>query len=509
MRGRIIGGYLPAQKRLTFIAEMSIFKRLSIGYGAMMVLVLCMGVYSTLKLNQINRISRSIDQVDDAVIRRAQQISEILYSQVGFGKKFLVTSDRDFYLQFGEKEQAAREGFKRIAELTKNPDNHNILAEARLLYGRFCAMFEEEIRQPRGEQGFAGRLNVFEWDETADRLNRKLREIIRISRLERDEKANLSSQISTRVLRAAGIDAALIVLAGILLSFLNTRSINRPIKLLQDKTKEIAKGKFGAIDNITSPPEIKELADHFNAMCRRLQELEEMKVDFISHVSHELRTPLTAIKEASNMLLEGVYAGSPEKEHELLSITCEECERLIDSVNRILDLSRMEAKMMTFHFRPCRMAPLVSQTVRKIEPIARKKNIRIRLVVSRELPPVRVDEGRIRQVLENLLANALKFSDEAGIVTIAAGLKQAQQNKFVLVAVADTGPGIPGNSLEKIFDKFQRIENGIETVRGSGLGLSIAKHIISSHGGRIWVKSREGKGSTFYFTLPVSLPYSR
>ena len=348
------------------------------------------------------------------------------------------------------------------------------------------------------------RTHQLEWDAVTDSINQKLKEIVRISRWDRDNKTILSNQISAKVLKVSGITAGLIILVGIMISFVNTRSINRPLRLLQDKTKEIARGKFGEISNVTSPPEIKELADHFNTMCRRLKELEEMKIDFISHVSHELRTPLTAIKEASSMLLEGVYAGRADKEHELLMITQEECERLIDSVNRILDLSRMEARMMTFHFRECRLEPLIRKAVQKTGPIARKKKIRFELKLSKILPAVTIDEARIEQVFENIVGNALKFTTERDTVTIRTVFNPENGN-FVKVSIADTGPGIHSKDLGKIFDKFQRIENNIETVRGSGLGLSIAKHIISSHGGNIWVESREGEGSTFFFTLPASL----
>ena len=133
--------------------------------------------------------------------------------------------------------------------------------------------------------------------------------------------------------------AILTVLLGVLISFLNTRSINRSIILLQKKTMELARGTYAKIPEIKAPPEIKALADDFNTMSEKLRRLDEMKVDFINHVSHELRTPLTAIKEASSMLMEGTYNNDAEKQHQLLKITQEECERLINSVNRILDFS--------------------------------------------------------------------------------------------------------------------------------------------------------------------------
>ena len=264
-----------------------------------------------------------------------------------------------------------------------------------------------------------------------------------------------------------------------------------------------ANGKFEEIHNISAPPEIRELADDFNLMCERLKELDEMKKDFISHVSHTLRTPLTAMKEASSMLLEGTYADVPAKQNQLLAITKKECVRLIDSVNRILDLSRMEAKMMDYQLKQSQLFPVIQQTVLKLAPIAQRKQIDLELRPSKNLPAVNMDEERIGQVMENLIGNALKFSAGGAKVVIKAALENTG-NHLIEVSVMDTGCGIPVENLGKIFDRFKRIDRGREPPLGTGLGLSIAKYIIADHGGKIWAQSEPGQGSTFFFTLPVS-----
>jgi two-component system sensor histidine kinase GlrK len=211
---------------------------------------------------------------------------------------------------------------------------------------------------------------------------------------------------------------------------------------------------------------------------------------------------LTAIKEATGMLIEGTYADTPAKQKELLAITEEECERLIDSVNQILDLSRMEAKMMDYQLRRSDILQVIQKSVLKLAPIARRKKIDLQLKPPSDLPLAKLDEERISQLMENLIGNALKFSSEGGKVVLSASVKNYGK-QFVEVAVSDTGCGIPKENLERIFDKFKRIDHGRETDRGTGLGLSIAKHIIADHGGKIWAQSKVGSGSTFYFTLPV------
>jgi two-component system sensor histidine kinase GlrK len=237
-------------------------------------------------------------------------------------------------------------------------------------------------------------------------------------------------------------------------------------------------------------------------MCDRLRELDELKEDFISHVSHELRTPLTAIREASGLLIEGAFADEPKSSQELLTIVKDECERLIVSVNRILDLSRMEAKMMDYHFNRVSLINYIRKCLLKLAPIAKRKNIILKLRRQKHLPDIRMDTERIIQLLDNLVGNALKFTDEGGSVIVKVLLKN-HDSKMIQVSISDTGCGIHRENMEKIFDKFKRIECGQETARGTGLGLSIAKHVITAHGGEIWVESNLGKGSTFFFTLPV------
>jgi two-component system sensor histidine kinase GlrK len=238
-------------------------------------------------------------------------------------------------------------------------------------------------------------------------------------------------------------------------------------------------------------------------MSERLEQLDAMKLDFISHVSHELRTPLTSVKAASSMLLEGAFDASPERQKELLSIIRDECERLIGAVNRILDISRMEAGMMDYRFSEGELPPIVQKTVLKLAPLAQRKRIDLELKPFPELPLVRMDGDRIMQVVDNLLGNALKFTPLGGKVVVSLSQRE-NGGDFVQVSIADTGPGIHQEHLARIFERFKRIEKGRETTIGTGLGLSIVKHIVADHGGKIWVRSAPGKGSTFSFALPVA-----
>ncbi|UCF89879.1 MAG: MCP four helix bundle domain-containing protein [Desulfobacterales bacterium] len=483
--------------------KFTIFKRLTFGYVAIMVLVVFLGGFVTTKLNQLNRLTQAIAAVDSTTIRGVENLLEVLLSQVGFERKYLVAKDPDFSQQFWAKKEDFLKDAQKLAPLMDGPEKKKLLAEITRSYHNYLSLFEKEINLIKESRKYSSRKYYEEKERMIDEINQKLGQIIRITRRQRDRRIETSNQISVQVLKVTSVTALLIIMTGLLISFFNTRSIHRSIWLLKKKTREIAKGNFENIPPIAGPPEIGELADDFNFMCRRLKELDQLKVDFISHVSHELRTPLTAIREASSMLLAGTYANVPEKQHELLIITKQECERLIASVTRILDLSRMESKMMEYHFSHCNLLPVIQKTVLKLAAIAQSKKISLELKPPSALPWLNIDPEKIGIVMENLIGNALKFTPSGGFVVINAALAN-NRREFVEISVTDSGTGIPQASLEKIFDKFRRIDDGIQTPRGTGLGLSIAKHVVAAHGGKIWAESQPGRGSTFFFTLPVS-----
>jgi two-component system sensor histidine kinase GlrK len=292
----------------------------------------------------------------------------------------------------------------------------------------------------------------------------------------------------------------------ILIAFFNARTINRPIVLLIKGTREIAKGKFEKHLTIPSPPEINELAEAFNNMCDRLKEIDEMKADLISHISHEFRTPLAVIREAVSLHLDCISSGSLEKQRRLIGIIEEECERLINSVNKILNLSRMDAGMMDYQMEKYDLSHLIEMSVLKIRPVAERKGISLEVNLDDRLPYAIIDAEKISQVIDNLLDNALKFTPEGGKVSIGASHKDGKMSEhfsneekgIIEVSVSDTGCGIPEANIQDIFDKFKKLYG-----KGTGLGLYIARQIVSAHGGDIWVKSEKDKGSTFCFTVPV------
>ncbi len=232
---------------------------------------------------------------------------------------------------------------------------------------------------------------------------------------------------------------------------------------------------------------------------RELEVASKHKSQFLANMSHELRTPLNAILGYAELMLDSIYGEPSEKMRTVLERLQRNGRHLLGLINDVLDLSKIEAGQLTLSLNDYSLGDMVHGVVSAVEPLAAEKRLAFTAQVAPDLPSGHGDERRLSQVLLNLVGNAIKFTDK-GEVAIRASVT----NGAFTVAVCDTGPGIPMADQAKIFEEFQQADSSITRKKGgTGLGLSIAKRIIEMHGGRIWVESEPGKGSTFYFTLPV------
>ncbi|MBI2820441.1 MAG: response regulator [Acidobacteria bacterium] len=233
-------------------------------------------------------------------------------------------------------------------------------------------------------------------------------------------------------------------------------------------------------------------------------EVEGLKNEFISTVSHELRTPLTAVKGAVGLVLGGAGGQVPGPIRDLLEIAATNTDRLIQLVNDILEIFRMETGKLQLRPATASVLEMVGKACAKLQSEAEGSGIQMETRVARNLPLAMVDVEQTQQVLEKLISNAIKFSFKGGIVRIGAE-PMPDNPKYLLIWVQDHGQGIPAEAQERIFDKFEQAEAVLTRQhQGSGLGLAICRGVVEGHGGRIWVKSEPRKGSTFYMTLPVA-----
>ena len=232
----------------------------------------------------------------------------------------------------------------------------------------------------------------------------------------------------------------------------------------------------------------------------REKELDEMKSQLLSTVSHELRTPLASIKGFATTLLREDVEWEEESRREFLSIIDEESDRLTELIGNLLDMSRIEAGTLRVEPEPTDLGPIIQETASEFQMLTH--NHQIEVLLAPTLPLVMADPRRARQILRNLVENAIKYSPQGGSITIAAS---ADANG-VQTSVTDQGIGIEPSNLDSVFDRFYQVDSAsTRKVGGSGLGLSICKAIVEAHNGAIWVESQWGRGSTFYFTFPLAL----
>jgi GAF domain-containing protein len=251
-----------------------------------------------------------------------------------------------------------------------------------------------------------------------------------------------------------------------------------------------------AIENVRLFEEIQDKS-------RQVEEASKHKSQFLANMSHELRTPLNAILGYTELIIDGIYGEAPEKMRTVMERVQSNGKHLLGLINDVLDLSKIEAGQLVLSIQDYSIKDVVHGVYSAVEPLASGKKLAFKIDVPANLPPARGDDRRLTQVLLNLVGNAIKFTD-AGEVAV----KAAATNGAYTISVRDTGPGIAEADQAKIFDEFQQADSTQTKAKGgTGLGLSIAKRIIEMHGGKLWVESSLGAGSTFSFTVPLRVEH--
>lgn len=318
--------------------------------------------------------------------------------------------------------------------------------------------------------------------------------------LSNDLYANFRAAMGEALFQA-GLAAFLVALG---VSVYISRRIVSPIQEMTTASQYIAGGHFdqrvlipGDIAS-SDLDELAQLALSFNQMAEKLHQTENMRVQLIGDISHELRTPLTIIKGSMEGLIDGVLSPTPETFQNIYL----EADRLQRLAADLQVLSRVEAGAVSLKLESCDISPLIESVGGRLHPQFDDKGVSLEVDLPPALPQVLIDEDRISQVLINLLGNALQYTPEGGKVFLIV----RQTGKEILIQVKDTGIGIPAEHLEYLFNRFYRVDKSRSRAGGgSGIGLTIAKHLVEAHGGQIWVESEgPGKGSTFSFNLPIA-----
>jgi signal transduction histidine kinase len=333
-----------------------------------------------------------------------------------------------------------------------------------------------------------------------------------------------------KIWRTALLLAAFLA-AGIGLCVLLARRLVRPVKQMRTAAARIGAGAYDERIELRRRDELGGLADELNRMAvslqasvqgleqtveertrelqrvlaelsrkgRQLEVASQHKSEFLANMSHELRTPLNAIIGFSQVLRQRLFGPINEKQEEYLDDILSSGNHLLSLINDVLDLSKVEAGQVELEVASFSLHEALERGVVMVREPATKHGVRLSLELAPGVDLVEGDERRLRQVIFDLLSNAVKFTPEGGEVVVAT----ASRDHELLISVTDTGPGIPLEDHERIFEEFQQTDVGVQQREGTGLGLALSKRLVELHGGRIWVESEPGHGSRFVFTLPA------
>jgi signal transduction histidine kinase len=325
-------------------------------------------------------------------------------------------------------------------------------------------------------------------------------------RSERTGAFRFLGDVNTAVLISSIGVALLAALAATIFS----RRLTRPLARLEQAALHMAGGDYAVRVGIPSPGEYHQLAESFNTMAAALErdvaELrtqEQLRRELVADVAHELATPLTAIEGFTEALLDGT-AHDPATREETARTIAREAGRLHRLVDQLRRVTLYESGARPLERAPIRLASLIEETLAVLTPEIEQREITVEQAIPADLPPALADSDGVTEILLNILENALHHTPRGGRIDVSAVVEQDAGHAMVRISIADSGPGIPADERERVFERFHRTDRSRDaSTGGSGLGLAIVKALALAHGGRVSVDERPGGGARFSFTLPA------
>jgi two-component system sensor histidine kinase GlrK len=492
---------------------MKITTRIISGYGLFIVVLMGLVVYQIITINRMQSINRALSGINFQNALACLQALRDLDLVEEYTRKSFALADPDYLKQLREFQKAFETSVMEIKSHANTDEESAAVKRLGQLWDSYTAdlgLLQQNLPQSGTElpEGLQNDLRKVE-ASTYSIYEASLR-----SMSSKVEKSRKTGETAALVLWSATVVALAV---GVLVSFLIFRSISKPLAHLTEGTRAIAEGKFFYRLDASRNDEFSQLARDFNTMTRRLNELDELKKDFVSHVSHELKAPLASMRETIQLLLEQIPGPLTEKQKRLLELNLQSELRLTSMISNLLDLSKTEAGVMEYELRSQDLVPLVRNAIAELEVQAQERQIQITTSLAEESLPVECDSDRLVQVLVNLVGNAVKFSPRGAPVRVGVeAVREIPESMpehwrrligngeryFGLVTITDSGPGVPDLDKEKIFEKFHQVKQGKKMAgQGVGLGLAICRTIVQAHRGAIWVEDNPGGGSRFKVLL--------
>lgn len=465
-------------------------------------LLACFVFYGTIlslfvQINELGKISEDITNRNYRISTASKKMIDTLWWMAENQKKYDLLKKEEYkeYFTSGQKEYEAN--LYEILWLGPGGEGDNPWEG---LYHEYQDYLVSEARK----QGDSEHSDV-PWlkEELINEWVEKIQKARTVNELQIENMVNDLNRRGRNAMKwgVVGVSASLLIgLMGIVGFSVGMR---RPLRELRRGIKSVSRSGLTDPIRIHSNDEFGELAGAFNDMAARLTEEERMRSDFISMLSHEIRTPLTSIRESVNLISEEVMGSINEKQRRFLLIASHELERITALLNRLMQISRLEAGVVEIHPRSINLSEFVQSTISRLIPAAEARDVSIRSEIDGTISEFYCDPDNMQQVLLNLIGNAIKFSPQGGDILVSVNRDESGKNSNLMFSVKDVGNGIPEEEQSLVFDKYYRASGIRDHVDGVGLGLSISKYIVEAHGGEIGVRSKLGEGSTFSFTLPV------
>jgi two-component system, NtrC family, sensor histidine kinase GlrK len=486
---------------------MRITTRIALGLVLLSGLTVAVLAYQVRSNHHLQAINEELARTNVEAARLSIRLVQDFEGVREFASKALVLEDPDYLEQWGAWETSVTDDLGRLLKLDLGPSERQAVREIETGWVRYLVEFAPlrsgDREWPRGEQLFTALDRI---DDLTLALRAGAEEVIDANQSTVSAQAAASARAGARAARVSWIAAFGAVGLAILICVILYLSISGPLQRLTRGTREIAEGRFDHRLPEGGGDELAALAQDFNRMAARLDELEDMKRDFVSHVSHELKGPLAAIHETILVLLEEIPGPLNGKQLQLLTLSHQSATRLSGMISNLLEISRMESGALSLERSATDPLALTRDVAEELSPLARERGIEVEIIDhwSGNAPgPFHADADRLREVISNLTGNALKFAPREGSVTIEVECVRDDPEPALRLTVEDDGPGIPEEHREGVFEKFYQVRRGVRIHgQGVGLGLSICRNIVDAHGGSIRVDEGSLGGARFIVTLP-------
>ncbi|MFY9397432.1 MAG: HAMP domain-containing sensor histidine kinase [Desulfomonilia bacterium] len=476
-----------------------LLEKLMTAYAVFVIVILGLAVFLVYVSSRIGNVTADIYYLDQHKRVITENLINELISLEETSKQYLLLRKESYKELIGQREENITRAWEYLCLEGVCPDETEMAAvrDGIKVWGEYLRRYHAQLESPPAE---AEALDaVFrENSRDMDALIKLARSVNSSSLKSLDRKIfflkGLGEQIRVFTWWAVSIAATI----GLIIPLLIYKSITNDLVTIRTGIKHISRGDFSYKIPLYSNDELGMLAESFNSMSRRLKELDNMKSEFISIVSHELKTPLTSMKEAANLLKEGVSGGLNEKQMRLIVIMEQGIERLILMTTELLEMSKLESGLVPLQKESVEINSVLSEFIAEIQHLAENQGVRLKAGYLPRPLKVSLDKNKILRVLTNLTHNAIKYSGRGSEVE----LRIVASDGRIMIEIEDHGKGIPEEDIPLIFEKFYQ-SKATRGHSGIGLGLAICRSIVEAHGGRIYAKSTLGKGSVFTFTLPV------